>query len=98
MVTQKDIAGKLGVSISLVSRVLSGKAREIGIAEETIKMIEDAALEANYVPNSAALNLKGVKTRTLGVVTYDFEDPYLGFILAQLRPALPIQKLRCRIR
>lgn len=85
MVTQKDIATKLGVSISLVSRVLSGKARDIGIAEETIKMIEDAAREANYVPNSAALNLKGVKTRTLGVVTYDFEDPYLGFILAQLQ-------------
>ena len=85
MVTQKDIANELGVSISLVSRVLSGKARDIGIAEETIKMIEDAARKANYVPNSAALNLKGVKTRTLGVVTYDFEDPYLGFILAQLQ-------------
>ena len=85
MVTQKDIAKELGVSISLVSRVLSGKARDIGIAEETIKMIEDAARKANYVPNSAALNLKGVKTRTLGVVTYDFEDPYLGFILAQLQ-------------
>lgn len=85
MVTQKDIAAKLGVSISLVSRVLSGKAREIGIAEDTIKQIEEAALKANYVPNSAALNLKGVKTRTLGVVTYDFEDPYLGFILAQLQ-------------
>ena len=85
MVTQKDIANKLGVSISLVSRVLSGKARDIGIAEETIKLIEDTARLANYVPNSAALNLKGVKTRTLGVVTYDFEDPYLGFILAQLQ-------------
>ena len=92
MVTQKDIAGKLGVSISLVSRVLSGKAREIGIAEETIKMIEEAAREANYVPNSAALNLKGVKTRTLGVVTYDFEDPYLGFILAQLQKIAHEQK------
>ena len=47
MVTQKDIANELGVSISLVSRVLSGKARDIGIAEETIKMIEDAAAKAN---------------------------------------------------
>lgn len=92
MVTQKDIATKLGVSISLVSRVLSGKAREIGIAEETIKQIEDAALKANYVPNSAALNLKGVKTRTLGVVTYDFEDPYFGFILAQLQKMAHKQK------
>lgn len=92
MVTQKDIAAKLGVSISLVSRVLSGKAREIGIAEETIKQIEDAALKANYVPNSAALNLKGVKTRTLGVVTYDFEDPYLGFILAHLQKIAHEQK------
>ena len=35
-VSQKQIAEKVGVSIALVSRVLSGKAAAIGIAADTI--------------------------------------------------------------
>ena len=84
MSTQKSIADKLGVSISLVSRVLSGKAMEIGVASETIEKVLAEAERINYTPNSAALTLKGVKTHTLGVVTYDFEDPYFGIILGEL--------------
>lgn len=84
MATQKAIAEKLGISISLVSRVLSGKAKEIGVAEETIQKVLEEAKRSNYTPNSAALSLKGVKTHTLGVITYDFEDPYFGIILGEL--------------
>lgn len=84
MATQKSIADKLGLSISLVSRVLSGKAKEIGVAEETIKKVMDEAKRTNYTRNSAALSLRGDKTHTLGVVTYDFEDPYFGIILGEL--------------
>lgn len=84
MATQKSIADKLGLSISLVSRVLSGKAKEIGVAKETIKKVLDEAKRTNYTPNSAALSLRGVKTHTLGVITYDFEDPYFGIILGEL--------------
>ena len=84
MVTQKNIADKLGLSISLVSRVLSGKAKEIGIASETIEKVLEEAQRITYIPNSAALTLRGVKTHTLGIVTYDFEDPYFGIILGNL--------------
>lgn len=84
MATQKDIAAKLGLSVSLVSRVLSGKAKDIGVAEETIEKVLKEAKRSNYTPNSAALSLKGVKTHTLGVITYDFEDPYFGIILGEL--------------
>ncbi len=84
MATQKSIADKLGLSISLVSRVLSGKAKEIGVAQETIQKVLDEAQRTNYTPNSAALSLRGVKTHTLGVISYDFEDPYFGIILGEL--------------
>lgn len=84
MPTQKTIADTLGISISLVSRVLSGRAREIGVAEETIEKVLSEAKRVNYIPNSAALSLRGEKTRTLGVITYDFEDPYFGIILGEL--------------
>ena len=84
MATQKSIADTLGLSISLVSRVLSGKAKDIGVAQETIQKVLDEAERMNYTPNSAALALRGVKTQTLGVISYDFEDPYFGTILGEL--------------
>jgi LacI family transcriptional regulator len=83
-IKQKDIAEKLGVSIALVSRVLSGRAEEIGIAAGTIRRVVDAAAEMGYVPSAAALSLKGKATRTIGVVVYDFKDPFFGAIVEQL--------------
>ncbi|QHI68800.1 LacI family DNA-binding transcriptional regulator [Tichowtungia aerotolerans] len=84
-VSQKQIAKKLGVSIALVSRVLSGKAAEIGIAPETIERVLKTAQEMGYVPSAAALALKGKSTRTFGVVVYDFKDPFFGAIIEQLQ-------------
>lgn len=84
-VSQKQIAEKVGVSIALVSRVLSGKAKEIGIAPETITRVLKTAQEMGYVPSAAALALKGKATRTIGVVVYDFKDPFFGSIIEQLQ-------------
>lgn len=84
-VSQKQIAEKLGVSIALVSRVLSGKAEEIGIAPETIARVTETAAEMGYVPSAAALAMKGKATRTIGVVVYDFKDPFFGAIIEQLQ-------------
>ena len=84
-VSQKQIAEKLNVSIALVSRVLSGKAAEIGIAPHTIERVLNTAEKMGYVPSAAALALKGKATRTLGVVVYDFKDPFFGALIEQLQ-------------
>ena len=84
MVTQKDIARKLGVSVTLVSRVLAGKAHIIGAASATAESIRNTAQAMGYVPNATACVLKGAPSRTLGVVVYDFEDPFLGAITGAL--------------
>jgi LacI family transcriptional regulator len=84
-VSQKQIAERLGVSIALVSRVLSGKAREVGIADATIERVMKVAAEMGYVPSAAALTLKGKATRTIGVVVYDFKDPFFGAMIEQLQ-------------
>lgn len=84
-VGQKQIAEKLGVSIALVSRVLSGKAAAIGIAPDTIARVIKVAEEMGYVPSAAALSLKGKSTRTLGVVVYDFNDPFFGALIQQIQ-------------
>jgi LacI family transcriptional regulator len=84
-VNQKQIAERLGVSIALVSRVLSGKAREIGIADATVERVREVAKQMGYVPNAAALSLKGKATRTIGVVVYDFKDPFFGAMIEDLQ-------------
>lgn len=84
-VSQKQIAERLGVSIALVSRVLSGKARDVGIADATIERVVQAAQEMGYVPSAAALTLKGKSSNTIGVVVYDFQDPFFGAIIEQLQ-------------
>ncbi len=84
-VSQKQIAERLGVSIALVSRVLSGKARAVGIADATIDRVLVTAEEMGYVPSAAALTLKGKSSRTIGVVVYDFRDPFFGVIIEKLQ-------------
>ena len=84
-VSQKQIAEQVGVSIALVSRVLSGKAREVGIADATIEKVLKTAEDMGYVPSAAALTLKGKSSRTIGVVVYDFQDPFFGTIIEQLQ-------------
>ena len=85
MVTQKDIARQLGISVALVSRALSGKAAEIGASPATVQRIFEMAESMGYVPNVNARVLKGAATRTLGVVVYDFEDPFLGVLVGELQ-------------
>ena len=90
-VSQKQIAENVGVSIALVSRVLSGKAKEVGIAESTIVKVLRVAEEMGYVPSAAALTLKGKASRTIGVVVYDFRDPYFGPIIEKLQARAHVQ-------
>lgn len=85
MTTQKEIASRLGVSPSLVSRVLTGTADQIGVNEETIRRIRDVAAKLNYRPSAAALTLRGAPTKTLGVVVKDFDDPFFGHMIGELQ-------------
>ena len=84
-VSQKQIAHRLGVSITLVSRVLSGKAAEIGIAPETAKRVLETARAMGYVPNTAALELKGKATQTIGVAVCEFNGPFFGALIRQIQ-------------
>ncbi len=80
--TQKTIAARLGVSISLVSRALSGTASAIGASEETVRRIVAEAGRLKYSPNSAALTLRGRRSGTVGVLVKDFDDPFFGTMIS----------------
>jgi DNA-binding LacI/PurR family transcriptional regulator len=72
-VKQKDIPDAVGCSLSLVSRVLSGQARQVGISPETEGVLATAK-QMGYFPNEEALTLKGRATHVIGVLVYNFCD------------------------
>lgn len=51
MTTIKDVAAKAGVSISTVSFVLNGKAKDKRVAEDTCRKVLEAAAALGYQPN-----------------------------------------------
>ncbi len=83
-VTQKDIARRLGVSPSLVSRVLNGTADEIGANTDTIARIRREAASRGYTPSATARRLKGAGPLLIGIVASDLDDPFFGPATAEV--------------
>ena len=84
-VTQKAIAQRLGVSISLVSRALRGEGERIGASPDTIRRICEEAARCGYAPNLTALSLRDRANLLIGVVVRDFADPFFGPVLGVLQ-------------
>lgn len=82
-VTLKDIAERLGLSITTVSRALAGYQ---DVAESTRARVEQAAHEMGYYPNVTARQLQKKRTDTIAFVipTHGprFSDPFFGELLA----------------
>lgn len=82
-VTLKDVAEKVGFSVTTVSRALGGYD---DVAEETRRLIVQTAEEMGYRPNVMARRLQKQRTDTLGFVipTFGprFSDPFFGELLA----------------
>jgi len=73
-----DIARQLGVSKTLVSLVLNGKAKEHRISDEICKKVIDLAKELNYQPNQIAKGLRTGITNTIGLIIADIANPFFG--------------------
>lgn len=68
MLTMKDIAAEVGVSVSSVSLVLNG--RDVGrINPDVAQRIRSYAEAFGYVPNQLARSLKSKQTQTIGLVS-----------------------------
>ena len=74
----KDISAKTGLSISTVSRVLSGKAEQYRIGEKAQQIIIDAAKEFNYIPNQFAANLRTGKSKTIALIVPSLNNPFFA--------------------
>ncbi len=71
-----DVAKLAGVGTMTVSRLLSGS---VTVSEATAVRIHRAIAELNYQPNEVARALRGLKTRTIGVIVPYLYDPFFGY-------------------
>lgn len=82
-VTLKDIAQKVGVSVTTVSRGLAGYD---DVAKETQQRIRETANDLGYHPNLMARRLQKQRTDTLGFImpTFGprFSDPFFSEFIA----------------
>lgn len=76
--TLKEIAEKLNVSVSTVSRAVNQKTY---VKEETRERVLKALEEYNYVPNEVARSLKMQSTKTIGIVVPDICETFFGMII-----------------
>ena len=75
--TLKDIARKLNMSISTVSKALNN---DTSISTLTKERVKNQAKEWNYIPNESARNFKLNKSFTVGLIIPDLLDQF--YVLA----------------
>lgn len=80
-ILQHDIAKKLGVNVSTVSRALNGQK---GVSEVLRQKILSLANEQGYSPNPFATSLRYDTTRTIGVVVPDVSFSHFAHIVKRI--------------
>lgn len=76
----KDIASQLNVSITTVSFVINGKAKEKNISDALAKRVMDLVEKLDYQPNALAKSLRTGKTKILGFLVDDISEPFFSGI------------------
>jgi len=75
VITIKDIARELGLSISTVSKALSDSYE---ISAKTKKVVNDYAAEHNYSPNPIAKSLKQGHSKSIGIVISTIDNDFFS--------------------
>lgn len=80
-ISQRDIAKKLGINASTVSRALRGLD---GVSPNLRQQIEQLAEEQGYHPNPFAMSLRFDTTRTIGIVVPDISYSHNAHIVKHI--------------
>jgi len=78
-VTIKDIARKLGISASTVSRALKNHP---DISRETKNAVNELAERLNYQPNAVALSLKHSRSNTIGIIIPEIVHYFFSSVIS----------------
>lgn len=75
-----DLAKRLNISITTVSFILNGKAKEKRISEDLVKRVQQEALKLGYQPNQFAKSLRTGRTNIIGLMVEDISNPFYASI------------------
>lgn len=89
-VTLKDVAEAAGVHASTVSRALDPRTRSL-INPAVVQHIVEISEKLEYRPNAAAYSLRTNRSRTIGVIVPDIENPIFPPMLRGIESALLAQ-------
>jgi len=76
----KDIAIKANVSITTVSFIINGKAKEKSISEAVIEKVEKIIEESGYKPNQIARSLRTGNSNIIGLIVEDISNSFFARI------------------
>ncbi|RYY30590.1 MAG: LacI family transcriptional regulator [Sphingobacteriaceae bacterium] len=76
----KTIAQELNISITTVSFILNGKAKEMRISDQLIQKVNDFMKERNYHPNQFAQSLRTGKTKMIALFVEDIADSFFASV------------------
>lgn len=85
MVTAKDVAERLQVSISTVGRALADDNR---ISVDTRQRVREAAADMGYAGNSAARIVRGQSSNLVGLIVPDIRNSFYANVAHQLSVTL----------
>ena len=77
----RDVAAQAEVSVSTVSRVLSGVKTSIPISQDTRQRVLEVARGLRYQPNPSARALRGKSTHLLGLIVREIEDLFFAELI-----------------
>ncbi len=77
-VTLKEIASRLNISVSTVSKALKDYP-DIGI--ETKSLVRETARKLNYKPNTLAINLRTNESKTIGLVIPEIVHHFFSSVI-----------------
>ena len=76
----KDIALKANVSITTVSFIINGKAKEKAISDAVIKKVQKIIKESGYKPNQLARSLRTGNSNIIGLIVEDISNSFFSSI------------------
>lgn len=83
-VTIYDIAKEAGVSVSTVSRVLTGNAN---VSKEKKEKVQHLIEKYNYKPNEMARGLSETKSKVIGIIASDIRNPFYATLFVECEKA-----------
>lgn len=79
-----DIAKKLNISITTVSFILNGKAKEKRISDEVVSKVLKHIEKVGYRPNQFAQSLRTGRTNIIGLMVEDISNPFYASIAKKI--------------